>query len=758
MSTPSFSRILALTAFFALCIVPIQSMAQIKPTPAVVEGRVTLDFNNVDLKDLIKTISELTGKNFLYDETVQGKVSVVSPDTMSLDEAYQLFLTVLNVKGYTVVPTGNINKIVPLKDAKGSNLPTIVNNGQGKATEQVITRVFHLKHLDAAIVAPTVLFPLMPNTSNVAAYAPSNSLIITDTGANIERLAKIISDLDVPEAGSDIEVIVLKNSKAEDLAKILTDITTQPAAQAQSRRHALSAGGNEPVTKIVPYPAGHSLIVMAGKEDMATIKNLISRMDRASNGPSSNINLYYLENADAVTLAKTLNEILTGIKAESKEANKTNTPAVTTPGGPLASGQQLTGQVTVTADKPTNALIVNASADDYKTIKSIIEKLDIKRKQVYVEALILELSMDATRLLGAQLQGAGTVNGNGVVLGTSNLNNGQAPVGLGTLFSAAGAAGAAGASGTTGTATNPLTTAIGGLMVGGFFDQVNIGTKANPTYVPALSVLIDLSKTNSDINLLSAPRLLTSDNEEAEIIVGENVPIITGRLTGATGVADTSSTGLAQSVSVERQDVALKLRFTPQITEGNLVRLNVYQEITDIAPSSAAVGDPSQVGPTFTKRVLRNTVLVEDHKTVVLGGLISTNVTESVTKVPLLGDIPGVGWLFKHTSTEKKKTNLLIFINPTIIKSPEDLERVTGRNRKTALDSVTDKVREAVPENFFEKNGDQNAAQVQGAAKTETTGGSGAKTAPADAAPPEASATKAPHNWVPGMTPAMPGK
>ena len=521
----------------------------------------------------------------------------------------------------------------------------------------------------------------MPSTANVAAYAPSNSLIITDTGANIERLAKIINELDQPDAASGIEIIPLKNSSAEELAKILNDVMSQSAtAAAPSRRQraAAATAGNEPVTKIIPYPAGRSLIVMAGDEDMSIIKGLIAQLDQEFGGNRSNINLYYLENADAVTLATTLNEILTGIKAEAKTAPKEGQPA-----GPLT-----TAPVTITADKPTNSLIINASPDDFRTIEEIIAKLDIKRKQVYVEALILELSMDATQRLGVSLQGAVNLGNDSLIIGSSNQNTG--PIGIGSALS-------------TGDAGVPdlLTAAVDGLLAGGFFNPITVtGPDGQKITVPSLSVLIDVSKTDSDVNLLSAPRLLTSDNEEAEIIVGANVPIITGRLTD-TG----SSDGLAQSVSVERQDVALILRFTPQITEGDLVRLNVYQEITDIAPASpaliASVGSPSDVGPTFTKRVLRNTVLVENNRTVVLGGLIDTNVTESVSKVPILGDIPFLGWLFKRTSTQEEKTNLLIFINPTIIKSPEDLERVTGRNRTAAKGFLTDKVIDAVPVNFF---------------------------------------------------------
>ncbi len=675
MSVPTVWRILVWSVFLTLSFAPLQSFAQ-APTHQAEEGRITLDFKDVELTDLIQTISELTGENFLYDDTVKGKVTIISPGSMTLDEAYQLFHTVLNVKGYTVVPSGEINKIVPLKNAKESNLPTIVN-GRSKTGEQFITRVFRLKHIDATIIGPTVLIPLMPSTANLAAYAPSNSIIITDTGSNIERLAKIIHELDQPDTEGNIEIVPLENSNAEDIANILNEVMVQPSG-APSRRGAKVIGaGNESALKIIPYAAGRSLIVMASNDDMAIIKKMIARLDQEIEGPRSNINLFYLENADAVTLAATLNEILSGIKAEAKTAQNGET------GGPLS-----TGPVTITADKPTNALIINANPDDYRTIEEIITKLDIKRKQVYVEALILELSMDATQRLGVSLQGAANIGDDSLIIGSSNQNTG--PVGVGDALSTSD-------DGIPGL----LTQAVEGLLAGGFFNPITVtGPNGKEITVPSLSVLIDVSKTDSDVNLLSAPRLLTSDNEEAEIIVGANVPIITGRLT------DTGSTdGLAQSVAVERQDVALILRFTPQITEGDLVRLNVYQEITDIAPATqalvASVGNPSDVGPTFTKRVLRNTVLVENNKTVVLGGLIDTNVVETVTKVPILGDIPLLGWLFKRTSTQEEKTNLLVFINPTIINDSADLDRVTGRNRKAAKGFLTDKVINAVPENFF---------------------------------------------------------
>jgi general secretion pathway protein D len=337
-------------------------------------------------------------------------------------------------------------------------------------------------------------------------------------------------------------------------------------------------------------------------------------------------------------------------------------------------------------------LVINAKPEDYLTLKGIIEKLDTKRKQVYVEALVMELSMDATQALGVSLQGAADVGNDGVIFGSSNLNRG--PVGFTDLTP--GEVGLPGL----------LTKAVDGLLAGGFFNPITVtGPDGTEITVPSLSVLINLSKTDGDVNILSAPRLLTSDNEEAEIIVGSNVPIITSRLTdtGGGGV-----NGLAQSVSVERKDVALTLRFTPQVTEGDLVRLNVYQEMTDIVPYSdglaASVGNPSDVGPSFSKRVLRNTVLAENGRTVVLGGLIGTNISETETKVPWLGDIPFLGWLFKTKSTSEKKTNLLVFINPTIIRGPEDLARVTGRNRNVAGGLMNDKTRAALPENYFEQS------------------------------------------------------
>jgi general secretion pathway protein D len=663
--------VVTLTLFFALTFAPL-GQAQ-TPTPAKKgattakkSASVTLDFKDVELTDLIQTISEMTGKNFVYDDTVKGKVTIISPRGMSLDEAYQVFLSVLSVKGFTVVPAGKMNKIVRTQEAKENTIPT-GSDAAASGAQQIVTRLVPLQNIDAATFATTVLTPLIPKSGSVVAYAPSNTLIITDSMANIERLLKIIAELDVPGTSSNLDVIFLENATAEEIAQIGTQVLAQAGAVPRTGR-----GAARPPTatgKVLAYPRANAVIVMAEAEEMETIRSLVKSLDRKESAGRSNINVYYLENADAESLAKTLNEIISGVRKQVRPAGQAagpNEPA------------------NITADKATNALIINAIPEDYDALKAIVKQLDIRRKQVFVEALILELSMDATQRLGASLAGILPVGNEGVGFGIMN----QVSPGIGALASS------------TGGVPSVLTQSVEGILAGGFFNLVNI-TAPDGTImrVPALSALINLSKTDTDINILSAPRLLTSDNEEAQIIVGSNVPIITSRLTNAVGASTGSSSGLATSVQVERKDVALTLRFTPQVTEGNLVRLKVFQEITDIAQNS--VGSVDQVGPTFTKRLLQNTVVAEDGKTVVLGGLIGNSVQDVITKVPILGDIPFLGWLFKRKETVEKKTNLLIFITPRIIRSADDLERVTQSNREEMTRFQKTEMKDALKKNKY---------------------------------------------------------
>jgi general secretion pathway protein D len=621
-------------------------------THAQVDGiGITLDFKDIELTDLIRTVSELTGKNFVYDDTIRGKATIISSQQMSVNEAYQLFLTVLNVKGYTVVPSGKTNKIVPIKSAKESNLPTVTS---ASSQDQFVTRMISLEHINAADIAESILSPLMPKTSNVVVYEPSNMLIISDSASNIQRLSNIIKELDVPGALQDMQVIPLQFADAKETATICNDILTTGSSKSNTRRRAsknVTTSTTDATSKVIAYERTNRLVAMATSEDMATILSLIAELDQEPTQQHARINLYYLENADAEELSKTLNEILSGIKKPSSSAAAA--PNAAGKGTPAAAIQT---SVSVSADKPTNALIVNATPEDYVIIKDIIRQLDIRRKQVYVEALIMELSMDATQNLGLGLQGGFEVGDEGVIGISTNMDEAVS--------------------------ADLLTNSVKGILAGGFSKLISYTDENGEVIsIPAFSALLKLSKTTGDVNILSAPRLLTSDNEEAEIIVGRNVPIITK----STDDGDSNDT----TVSVERKDVALTLRFTPQISEGELVRLNIYQESTDIdsTDNSATIGNVNEVGPTFTTRKLTNTVLARNGQTVVLGGLISTNTQESVTKVPLLGDIPLLGWLFKSTSTEETKTNLLVFITPTIISDMEELSQVTNVN-KEAFDRI----------------------------------------------------------------------
>ena len=655
MAHIKFDRIPAwLLLLLLLVIVPLAPAAQ----AASGEEKITLDFKDVELTELINTISELTGKNFLYDDSVKGKVTIVSPETMTLAETYQLFLTVLNVKGYTLVPSGKVNKIVSTKTARQEGLP-VFSKGRS-SSDQFITRLVRLDYLDVDTVATSVLAPLMPSTGNIITYPPTNTLILTETAATIDRMVKIMKQLDQPDSSGELTVLPLRFADAEEVAKICQEVIVDQGSSTKKRTNKKISTTQEGSSKIIAYTKTNSLIVVASSEDLEKITGLLATLDQEPKEEEADINVYYLENADAETLATTLNEILTGVKAAQSQSNNNNQA-----GTKAAVNSQ---QVSITADKPTNALIINAQQKDYAAIKNIIRKLDIKRKQVYVEALILELSMDATKELGASLAGALTTGGDSaVVVGTGSDT---------TLASM--------------TSTDSmLATTVNGILLGGLFNTVNVTAADGTSYsVPALSALLSLSKTDDNVNILSAPRLLTSDNEEAEIIVGENIPIVTEKLT------DSDSENV--TVSVERQDAALTLRFTPQVIENNLVRLNIYQEVTGVVEDS----ESNSNGPTLTKRVIRNTVLAQSKKTIILGGLIDTQVTRTEIKVPLLGDIPVLGWLFKTKTTSEKKKNLLVFITPTIVKNADDIRQLTNENKAKAQEMLTNEQHAELPADF----------------------------------------------------------
>ncbi len=598
-----------------------------KPSPGM---EVTLNFQNVELVDMIGTISELTGKNFVYDDSIRGKISIISPRPVSVDEAYRLFNTVLRVKGFTIVPAGKVNKIVPIRMAKEESLP--IGNGKNLG-EQFITRIIELKNLDATVIADTILRPLMPKTSYVVAHEPTNTIVITDSAANIKRLSQILSSLDKSWDSEMMEIVPLQYSDAEETAKLVMQIFEGgTAAPARGAKRGTSVQ-KKTRGQVFPYERTNRLMLLGDKKFIQRAKELIAQLDEKADMGRAGVHVYYLENAQAEQLSETLNKIISGEKKgpTGKQNGQTDT---------------VFGDIVITADNPTNALIINATAQDYDHIQDLILSLDVKRTQVFVEALILSLSMDALLDLGVSLKGAADVGDDSVIFGASNTGRGSDDASL-------------------------LSRAVDGILLGGMFNPIKTMVNGKEVMVPSLSVLIGLSQTDTNVNVLSAPRLLTSNNEEAEIVVGENVPIITSKSTDNAG-------NLVNTI--ERQDAALTLRFTPQITEGDMVRLKVFQEITSVTDP---VGTVDIVGPTFKKTLLTNTILARDGETVVLGGLFQTDKGESVTKVPFLGDIPLIGFLFKRTKEVEKKTSLLIFITPRIIRNSEDLREITRDNRKS---------------------------------------------------------------------------
>ncbi|MFO7577356.1 MAG: type II secretion system secretin GspD [Pelovirga sp.] len=625
---------------------------------------ITLDFQNVELTDMISTISELTGKNFLYDEAVRGKVTILSPEPVTLAEAYSLFTTVLRVKGFTVIPAGQVNKIVSLATAKEETLPI---GGARAPGDQLVTRVLKMKNLDALVAVDTILRPLMPKTSHAVAHQATNTVVITDTAANIDRLSRLLDTLDRTWDNERMEMVVLQYAEAQDTAntvmQMLEGDSSSGTPARSAARQAQTSSGKRVSGQIIPYGRTNTLMLQGEDAFIEQAKKLIVHLDTRAEVGRSGVYVYYLENAEAEPLAETLNQIISG----------TTATAVPRPEG--TAPEKMFEDVSVTFDRPTNAVIINASLEEYENVVSLIRQLDIRRKQVFVEALIMELGMDAVLALGTSLQGAVDLGDDSVISVGSGMPLGGPGIGV-------------------------LTQAVEGILMGGLFSPITTTIDGESVTVPALSALINLSKTDSDVNVLSAPRLLTSDNEEAEILVGENVPIITSR---------TESTGSGNPIStVERQDAALILRFTPQITEGGLVRMKIHQEISGVK-STGGVGNVDEIGPTLTKTLLRNSIVARDGETVVLGGLFKNTVTKQQSKVPLLGDIPVLGWLFKSTRDEERKTSLLIFITPRVINSSEDLNRVT---RDSQLDLQMFRT-EGGSERFFEKQESQRIEDAE---------------------------------------------
>jgi general secretion pathway protein D len=620
------------------------------PAPSPPPVYISMDFTDVDLPVLIKFISEQTKKNFVFDERVQGKITIISPRRVSLDEAYNVFLSVLHVKGFATVEQDDTIKIVPIGIARQENLPT-ETDGSREPGAKIITRLIPLQFVDVAEIV-TLLTPIVSKDGLLTSFPASNTLIIIDSRANIDRIMRILAEIDKEGTGNTLHVVPLKNASVTEIAKTLDSLyqevaTPQPVGRGIRAVRPGRARGNAP--KFIPDVRTNILLILAGKDAFDDIQDLITKLDIPTPENTGKINVFYLENADAEEVAKVLANL----------TEKRPGTAPTAPGQPATIKgvitAELEGGVKITADKATNSLIIIASLNDYQTLVDVIKKLDIRRRQVYVEALIMEITLNNARDLGVEFRGAFETRSEGAVLGGTNFNfQGN----LNDLLTALATG-------------NPLVFPGTGLIAAGIAGNVKL---PDGTEIPAITAVLRAAQTRDNVNILSSPHLLTLDNKEAEIIVAENVPFITSQSRDTTNLANVINT-------VERKDVGIILRLTPRINESDFVSLQIYQESSAILGGQSVLAT-STVGPTTTKRSAKTTVLVKNGDTVVLGGMMQETVNNNESKIPLLGDIPLLGHLFKFSSVSRVKTNLLIFLTPHIIKSPDELGRVTDDHRR----------------------------------------------------------------------------
>lgn len=620
---------------FRLCLILVALLLTM-PMPAHAQKKeaVTFNFVDVDLQVVAKFVSEVTGKNFIFDDTFKGQVTIIAPTEMSSSDAFKLFTSVLELKGYTLVRTGvNAYKIMKTGLAKHEGLA--VKDSGRTVNESYVVRLITLKHISAD-EAVNFLKPVISRDGHISSFGPGNLVLIIESGMNIDKVLDIVKIIDKPSTSETPEMIFLEHASADDIANIINE-GQQPIPGAPKLPGLMSK------SKVMADMRLNAVVIFGPKEDREPLKQLIALLDVPSEESQGRINVYPLENADAEEVAKILQGVIKGV--EEKAIGQKRKP-------PQAA--QSTG-IIVTPDTSTNSLVIIASPSEFRSLQAIIKKLDRRKKQVYVEAMIVEASINNLLDLGTRWRAMATHNGEPIVVG-----------GVGVMDQ---------------TSIMSIITGLAGFSVGGMGNFIDVpvttinssGTVTeNNLTVPGFAALFSLNEFKGIINVLSTPQILTSDNEEAEIVVGENVPFITKRESSATATTSVFT-------DVERQDVGIKLRITPQIAEGDYVIIDLYQEISSVKQEGNA-DILISVGPTTTKRSTKTSVVVKDNQTVVIGGLMQERTEDSVTKVPLLGDIPLLGWLFKFKSKQKEKTNLFVFLTPHVIRDANDLTSLT-RNK-----------------------------------------------------------------------------
>ncbi|MHB1660787.1 MAG: type II secretion system secretin GspD [bacterium] len=615
-------------------------------------GYVSLNFRRVELPALVKFFSKITGKNFIYSGKLTGHITIVSSKKITLKEAYKAFLTALSYKGYAVVKSNGLYKIISTAGAR-QNPVSVYAGGRSAYGHEFETQIIFLKYLNSQSIAQ-VLMPLLSPSANIQNFAPTNSLILTDFASNVRKADKIIKGLDVPNYGQDITICPVHNVPVAKIAGILNAIYTGTYSAGY-----VAPGINSQFVKIIPYKQANSLIIMATPQNMGKIINLVKSLDVKSGSRNALIHVYRLKYAKAKTIAS----ILTSVVSKSKNNNKQFSAAPNIPGRPPLSnaaassanisavgGYSLVGNSIIIPDKEDNSLIIEANSGQYRQISAVIKQLDRRRKQVFVQVIIAEIDLTKSSEIGTQYYGA---KGNFFTGGNYNMTQG-----ITTFLS------------------NPFS--LNGLVAGvaGGAMSLPIGPNGAMQTVPSFSALFQLISTDSAINVLSAPDILTLDNQKAKIMVGEDVPFITS--------SATSQFELQNIVTqVQRQNVGVSVGITPTINSNNYITLKIKGKITSIIPSPDGL-NANLVGPTTSKRSIVTDVTVKNNQTVIIGGLIQNTVNNSTSGIPFLEDIPLLGYLFKDKQKSIEKDNLVMLISPKIVNADgESIGKITrDKNRK----------------------------------------------------------------------------
>lgn len=668
------------------------------------KGRYNIYFDKVEIEKLVQTVADVTCRTFILPENIRGKISIIGPENgkveVTSDQFYAAFLAALDSNSLAVYEHGKFMKIVDKQRAKQFPIPTITDTTEPYTmNEQMVTRVFKVKNVEIEQLRG-VLQQLVTPSGDTIPFQP-DTIIINDLGSNMHRLEKVVTQLDSRAAADEIRVIQVQYATAQEIAdkigKLFESKSNKPGQRPGIVATApppppppgvasiipapgtagAEGGGSATLSQIIPDERTNKLIVIASPAGFERIMALVREIDIPISG-EGRINVYPLENANAEDVASTLQTLAQGT------ANRPKSGAPPPPGGAKGvsgAAELFAGEVKVSADKATNSLVIIASQNDFRSLVRVVEKLDIRRRQVFVEAVIMEVNLDRNSELGINLHGG---------LPLPDGQGGTMPVLFGTKY------------GGTAPPSLSLTSLLG---MSGFLAGLQGPTVPNLTIggtaIPSFGIVINAMQKSSDVNVLSTPHILTTDNEEAEITVGQNVPFQSGFSTGLGGLGGLAGlagqSGLGSQLgglaglgglggspmgSIQRQNVDLKLTVKPQINDSNYVRLVIHEQIEEIASS-----DPV-LGPTTSKRSAKTTVIAKDQETVVIGGIMQDRIVESVSKTPILGDIPLLGNLFRQQTRRKVKTNLLLFLTPYIIRESSDFRRIFERKMKERQEFV----------------------------------------------------------------------